>query len=450
MQSNIDKLDNNRVLLKFEANPEEVAAAFTQAYKKAVKQVSVPGFRKGKTPRFILEQQFGKEVLHQDAVEILVTKGYYEAIREHKLEPVDNPKIDFDGEIEEGRPFNFQAEVEVLPEVELGAYKNIKAQKETPVVTDEEVQRELKVIQERYAELVACDKQSLEKGDFGVIDFEGYLDQKPFPGGAAQGYTIEVGAGRFIPGFEDNLIGMAPGEEREFNNLTFPEDYHQQDLAGKEVVFKVKLHEIKTKELPALDDDFAKSIGEWETLAALEEAQRKRLQAYKDKEAQRKFENEVIRKVVEDSKVQLTDTLINRELENMIHRMEHDMEARGFKLEEYLAHTGQTLEKMRQELRPQAEERVKTDLVLSAITKAEGITISQDELNERVEYLLQFYPPAAKEEVQKGKNPDFIEGVLSLLEREKTVKLIVDSAVGEGEANPAATTDEKEEEVKAE
>ena len=237
-----------------------MATAFTQAYKKVVKQVSIPGFRKGKTPRFVLEQQFGKEVLYQDAVEILVTKGYYEAVREHKLEPVDNPKVDFDGEIEEGKPFVFQAEVEVLPEVELGAYKEVKAEKEQPVVTDEEVEAELKAVQQRHAELVASDKQILEKGDFAVIDFEGYLNQKAFPGGAAQGYTIEVGAGRFIPGFEDGLIGMAPEEERELN-LTFPEDYHQKELAGQEVVFKVKLHEIKTKDLPDLDDEFAKSLG---------------------------------------------------------------------------------------------------------------------------------------------------------------------------------------------
>ncbi|HEY8391207.1 MAG TPA: trigger factor [Capillibacterium sp.] len=449
MQSTVDKLDNNRVLLKFEANPEEVAAAFTQAYKKVVKQVNIPGFRKGKAPRFILEQQFGKEILHQDAVEFLITKGYYEAVREHKLEPVENPKIDFDGVIEEGKPFTFQAEVEVLPEVELGAYKEIKAQKEQPVVTDEEVQQELKALQESHAELVASEKKILEKGDFAVIDFEGYLDQKPFPGGAGQGYTIEVGAGRFIPGFEDGLIGMAPGEERELN-LTFPADYHQKELAGKAVVFKVKLHEIKVKELPALDDEFAKSLGEYENLAALEEAQRKRLQAYKEEEARRKLENEVIKKVVDASKVPLSETLIKREVEHLLHHLEDDLEARGLKLEDYLARTGQTLEKMQEELRPQAEERLKTDLVLSAVTKAEGITVSEDELKERVGYLLQFYPPAVREKILKGKNPDFIENVRSSLEREKTVKFIVDTAVGAGENAPAAPAGEKEEEVKAE
>jgi trigger factor len=449
MQSTLEQLENNRVLLKLEADPQEVADAFNQAYKKVVKQVSVPGFRKGKVPRFILEQQFGKEVLYQDAVEYLVSKSYYEAIVEHKLEPIENPKIDFEDEIEEGKPFKFQAEVEVLPEVKLGAYKEVDVEKEQPVVTDEEVEQELKMLQERHAELVATDKQALEKGDFAVIDFEGYLNEKAFPGGAAQGYTIEVGAGRFIPGFEEGLIGMAPAEERDLN-LTFPEDYHQKDLAGQEVVFKVKLHEIKTKELPTLDDDFAKEQGEYETLDDFKAHLRKRIQERKDHEADHKFEDEVIKQVVAGSTVNLTDTLINRELEHLIHRMEHDLEARGLKLEEYLTHTEQTMEQFRDQLRPQAEERVKTDLVLSAVAQAEGITVSEDELKDRIGYLLQFYPPELREDILKGKNRDFVEGVRSSLEREKTVKLLVGFVAPEEEAETTADVDQKEEEVKEE
>lgn len=448
MQATLEQLENNRVLLKLEADPQEVADAFNQAYKKVVKQVAVPGFRKGKTPRFILEQQFGKEILYQDAVEFLVSKGYYEAIVEHKLEPIENPTIDFEDEIEDGKPFRFQAEVEVLPEVKLGDYKNVDVKREQPVVADEEVEQELKSLQERHAELVAVDKQALEKGDFAVIDFEGYLNEKAFPGGAAQGYTIEVGAGRFIPGFEEGLIGMAPAEERDLN-LTFPEDYHQKELAGQEVVFKVKLHEIKKKELPNLDDEFAKEQGEYATLEDLKADLRKRLQEYKDREADRKFEQEVIKQVVDGSTVQLTDTLINRELEHLIHHMEHDLEARGLKLEEYLAHTEQTMEQMRDQLRPQAEERVKTDLVLAAVTKAEGITVSEDELKDRVGSLLQFYPPEMREEILKGKNRDFIESVRSSLEREKTVKLLVGFVAPE-EAVTAAPVDDNEEEVKEE
>lgn len=449
MQSNLEQLENNRVLLKIEADPKEVATAFTEAYKKVVKQVSVPGFRKGKTPRFILEQQFGKEVLHQDAVELLVTRGYYQALLEHKLEPVDHPQIDFEGEIEEGKTFNFQAEVEVLPEVELGTYKKIKAPKEKGVVTDEEVEAELKTLQERHAELVAVDKKTLEKGDFAVIDFEGYLDEKAFPGGAAQGYTIEVGADHFIPGFEEGLIGMALDEERDLP-LTFPADYHQQDLAGKEVVFKVKLHEIKNKELPALDDEFAQALGEHETLEALKTAQRKRLQDQKEKAADRQFEEEVLKQVIENSKVQLTETLVNRELEHLIHRLEHDLKARGLELEEYLKYTEHTMEQMQDQLRPEAEARVKMDLVLGAITKAEGISVPEDELKERIDHLVQFYPPATKEEILQGKNRDFIEGVRSSLEREKTVKLIVDSAIPEETSSARSEAEKKEEEVKAE
>lgn len=449
MQSTLEQLENNRVLLKLAADPQEVADAFNQAYKKVVKRVTVPGFRKGRVPRFILEQQFGKEILYQDAVEILVTKGYYEALAEHKLEPVENPKIDFEGELEEGKPFKFQAEVEVLPEVKLGAYKEVDVKKEQPVVTDEEVEQELKALQERHAELVVTEKKALEQGDFAVIDFEGYLNEKAFPGGAAQGYTIEVGAGRFIPGFEEGLIGMAPGEERDLN-LTFPEDYHRPELAGQEVVFKVKLHEIKKKELPALDDEFAKEHGEFATLADLKADLRQRLQHYKEHEANRKFEEEVIKQVVAGSNVQLTDTLVNRELDHMIHRMEHDLAARGLRLEEYLKHNEQTLEQLRDQLRPQAEERIKTDLVLTAVAQAEGITVSEDELKERVGYLLQFYPPEVQKDILKGKNRDFIESVRSSLEREKTVQLLVGFVAPEEETVPAATVDEKEGEVKEE
>ena len=449
MQSTLEQLENNRVLLKLEADPQEVADAFDQAYKKVVQRVSVPGFRKGKVPRFILEKQFGKEVLYQDAVEILVSKIYYQAIQEHKLEPVENPKIDFEDQIEEDKPVKFQAEVEVLPEVKLGAYKEFDLRKEQPVVTDEEVEAELKALQERHAELVAAEKTALEKGDFALIDFEGYLNEKAFPGGAAQGYTIEVGAGRFIPGFEDGLIGMAPGEERALN-LTFPEDYHQQDLAGQEVVFKVKLHEIKRKERPDLDDEFAKEHGDFATLDDLKAHLRKRIQAHKEQEANRKFEDEVIKQVVAGITVPLTDTLINRELEHMIHHMEHDLEARGLKLEEYLTHTEQTMEELRAQLRPQAEERVKTDLVLTAVAQAEGITVTEDELKDRVGYLLQFYPPEVRKDILKGKNPGFIEGVRSSLEREKTIDLLVGFAAPEQETATAVKEDEREEEVKEE
>ncbi len=447
MQSNLDKLEHNRVLLELEADPKEVADAFNQAYKKVVKQINVPGFRKGKTPRLILEKQYGKEVLYQDAMEILISRGYYEALVEHKLEPVDNPKIDFEDGIEEGKPFKFKAEVEVLPEIKLGQYKGISVEKDTPVVTEEEVDKEIKALQDRHAELVSAEKTVVENGDFAVIDFEGYLEGEPFPGGAAQGYTIEVGAGSFIPGFEAGLLGMALEEEKEIK-ATFPEEYHQPDFAGKEAVFKVKLHEIKVKELPVLDDEFAKSLGNFETMAALKEDLRKRFLENKEKKAQRDFENAVIEKVVANSSVEVTETLINREVDRLIHNVEHDLEERGLKLEEYLKYSERTIDDLRQEFHPQAENRVKTDLVLSAIAKVEGIIVSEDEINERLDYLLQFYPPATKEAMMKEKKANVIAGINSSLEREKTIKLLVDSAQNGQPVKVEA--EEKVEEVKEE
>lgn len=442
MQTKLDKLENNRVLLEMEAEPKEVADAFHQAYRKVVKQLNVPGFRKGKTPRQVLERQFGKEVLSQDATEILISRGYYEALLEHKLEPVDHPEVDFPEAIEEGKPFKFQAQVEVLPEVKLGEYKSITAVKANPVATDEEVEEEIKSLQERHTELVSADKKVVEKGDFAVIDFEGYLNGEAFPGGAAQGYTLEVGSGSFIPGFEEGLFGMTLEEEREVK-ATFPEDYPQTDLAGKEAVFKVKLHEIKVKEFPVLDDDFAKSLGNYETMEDLKANLKKKKQEDKEQQAAKEFENTVVEKVTENSSVELTDTLINRELDYIIHNMEHDLEHRGLKFEDYLQYSEKTIEDLRQELRPQAEHRVKTDLVLSTIAKIEGIMVSEDEIEERMESLLQFYPPATKEKMMKDKKTDVVDGIRSSLEREKTIKLLVDSV-------QKTETEEKGEEVKAE
>lgn len=446
MQSNLNKLENNRVLLEMEADPQEVTEAFNQAYKKIVNKINVPGFRKGKVPRFMLEKQFGKEILYQDAIEILVSQGYYEALIKHKLDPVDNPKIDFEDEIEDGKAFKFTAEVEVLPEVTLGEYKGLTVEKDNPKVTDEDVDNELKLLQERHAELVGSDKKIVENGDFAIIDFDGYLDGKPFPGGTAQGYTVEIGAGGFIPGFEEGMIGMAPGEEKDVE-VAFPEDYHQPDLAGKDVVFKIKLHEIKVKELPVLDDEFAKSLGRFESIEEYKEDIKKQIQEYKEQEANKAFENALVKKVVENSSLELTDTLIKRELERSIHNIEHDFAGRGLKLEEYLDSTNQSMEELQEELRPRVEENLKTDLVLSAIVEREGITVSEEEINKRLEYILQYYPSTNKEEMQ---NPSVIAGINASLEKEKAIKFLVDSTKPEGETAEIIKDEEKVEEVKEE
>lgn len=425
MQATLEKRENNLVSLEFTAEPKEVQEALSLAYQKVVKKVSIPGFRKGKVPRRVLESHFGKEVLFEDAMEILVSRGYREALIEHGLEPIDNPKLEIVQAIEEDKPFVFKARVQVLPEVKLGNYKGLKVEKKVARITEEDVEKELKALQERHAELVVVEKDSLEKGDFAVIDFEGYVDGQAFPGGAAQGYTIEVGAGRFIPGLEDGLIGMKPGTEKEIK-VTFPEDYHNKDLAGKEAVFKVKLQEIKNKELPVLDDEFAKSLGHGETLPELKEDIKKHLQEYVDQEAERDFQRQVVEKVVAESVVEIPEILINRELDHLVHDVEHDLSHRGLKLEQYLETTNQTEESLRNELRPRAEKGVKIDLVLTSIAKAEGIEATEEEINNEIEKSLVYYPENRRKEIRKRmENPNVREGMKQSLVKKKVVDFLV-------------------------
>lgn len=428
MQTNLNKLENNIVALELTAEPKEVAEALDQAYKKVVKKVSVPGFRKGKVPRKVLETQYGKEVLYEDAMEILVSKGYYNALIENDLEPIDEPKIEIVQGFEDEKPFVFKAEVQVLPEVKLGEYKGIKVEKTVPVITEEDVEEEVQALRERHAELVAVEKVAVEDGDFAVIDFDGYIDGKAFPGGAGQGFTVEVGAQRFIPGFEEGLIGMAPGSEKEITT-TFPEDYHSTELAGKEAVFKIKLHEIKKKELPELDDEFAKSLGRTETMAQLKEDLQKRMQSAAENEAEQAYERAVVEAVVAGSTVEVPEKLVERELDHFVHDIEHDLGHRGIKLEEYLASVRQTEEEFRQSLRAEAEQRVKTDLVLSTVGKTEGISVTDDEVNKRIEETLLYYPEQQRADLRKRmRHPQVAEGVKSSLLREKTIKHLVEEA----------------------
>lgn len=426
MQSTIEKHEHNLVSLELTAQPEEVEEALSQAYKKVVKKVSLPGFRKGRVPRGILESHFGKEVLYEEAIEILVSRGYYEAVREHQLEPVDEPKLEVTQGFEDQKPFIFKFEIEVLPEVKLGEYKGLGIKKEVVETTDEDVEKEIHSLQERHAELVVVEKESLEGGDFAVIDFEGYIDGTAFPGGVAQGYTLEIGSNSFIPGFEDGLIGMAPGSEKEVA-ATFPEDYYNKDLAGKEAVFRVKLHEIKNKELPAVDDEFAKSLRLGETVEELRENIRESLHEYTSQAAQREFEGQVIEKVVEGCTVEISETLIKKEQERLTRDFEHDLSHRGLKLEQYLEAVNQTQEQFLEGLRPEAEMRVKTNLVLSSIAKTEGIQATEGEINEQVERTLQYYPENEREKLRQRMNSASVrEGISNSLMMEKTVRFLAE------------------------
>lgn len=423
MECNLDRLENNQVSLEVIATPQEVKEAVNAACKKVGQNLSVPGFRRGKIPRHILEQRVGKDYLYREAMEDLVARGYFEALQAHNLRPVTEPELDIVEKLDEDKPFVFKAKLEVLPEVKLADYKGMKVEKKVRQITEDRVEEELRYLQEQYAELVGSEKESLEKGDFAVVDFDGYMDGKPFPGGAGQGVTVEVGAGRFLTDFEEQLPGMKPGEEKEIK-VVFPEDYPRSELAGKEAVFQVKLQEIKVRELPELNDEFAVSLGMGETLDDLRQTLQKELQRQADQETAREFELTVVEKVVDASEVPLTDTLVNRELDRLLQDFEHELANRGIKLEQYLEHQKKSEEEFKKELRPTAEKRAKTELVLFSIADKEGITVAEEEINKQKEIIRPYLEKLSKRE--RPRREELVEdGIRSTLMKEKTIRFLV-------------------------
>lgn len=367
MQFNLEKLDKNFVQLTATASSDEVDTALAEAYKRVVNKVNLPGFRKGHIPRSVLEAHFGKEVLQEDALDILVTKGYFQGVEEHQLEPIDQPNLEIDKPIAENQEFIFKAKVQVLPEVQLGEYKGLKVEKPEVQVGDEQVAAQLKALQERHAELVLSDKQVLENGDFAIIDFEGYVEGKAFPGGAAQSYTLEIGSQSFIPGFEEQLIGIKVGEEKEIK-VTFPADYHSKDLAGKESIFKVTLKEIKVKEIPEIDEEFAKSIGNFENVSQLKADLLEKLTHAAEHESESKFSQAVIDKAVENAKVEIPEVMVEREIEDLTQRFEQNLTYQGLTMDRYLEYAQKNREQVKEEFQPEAQKRVKTDLVLNTLS----------------------------------------------------------------------------------
>ncbi len=390
MQFNLEKLDKNFVALEITVNTEEIEEALAESYKRVVKKVNIPGFRKGHIPRAILEKQFGKEVLYEEAIDIVLPKGYLKALEEYKLEPIDQPKLDVKEPFEAGKPFVFKATVEVVPEVKLGKYKGLEVEKVNAEVKEEQIAERLASLQERHAELVLSDKKNLEKGDFAIIDFEGYIDGQPFSGGAAQAYSLEIGSGSFIAGFEEQLTGMEVGTSKDVK-VTFPSDYPREDLGGKEAVFKVSLKEIKVKEIPAADDDFAQSIGNFETIDALKADLREKMTEWAKQEADSNFAQAAVSKAVDNAKIEVPDTLVKREMDELLHRFEHNLAYQGLNLDQYLNYTKKTNEEVLEDFRPEAIKRVKTDLVLSNIAETENLEVTEEELNEKLVELADRY-----------------------------------------------------------
>ncbi|MEG7333601.1 trigger factor [Bacillus sp. 0102A] len=385
-----EKQEGNEGVLTVEVDAETFKTALDDAFKKVVKQVSIPGFRKGKIPRGLFEQRFGVEALYQDALDILLPVEYPKAVEEAGIEPVDRPEIDVE-KIEKGESLIFTAKVTVKPEVKLGEYKGLGVEKDDATVTDEDVQNELKALQERQAELVVKEEGAVEEGNTVVLDFEGFVDGEAFEGGKAENYSLEVGSGSFIPGFEEQVVGLEAGAEKDVE-VTFPEEYHAEELAGKPAVFKVKIHEIKAKELPELDDEFAKDIDEEvESLAELTEKTKKRLEEAKENEADAKLREELVLKASENAEIDVPQAMVDTELDRMLKEFEQRLQMQGMNLELYTQFSGQDEAALKEQMKEDAEKRVKSNLTLEAIAKAENLEVSDEEVDAELSKMAEAY-----------------------------------------------------------
>ncbi|MFC0522420.1 trigger factor [Pontibacillus salicampi] len=409
-----EKLEGNEGQLTIEVDSKEFDRALDQAFKKVVKDVQVPGFRKGKVPRPIFEQRFGVESLYQDALDIILPEAYSNAIDEAGITPVDRPEVDVD-QIEKGSNLIFTAKVTVKPEVELGNYKGLEVEKQDTEVTDEDVVEELKKQQEQQAELVVKEEGTIENGDTVVMDFEGFVDGEAFEGGQADNYSLEIGSGTFIPGFEEQLVGKASGEEPEVE-VNFPEEYHAEELAGKAATFKVTIHEVKTKELPEMDDEFAKDVDEEvETLAELKEKTKTRLQEEKSREAENTMREELVNQATDNAQIDVPDAMVDTELDRMLKEFEQRLQMQGMTLDMYYQFSGQDEDALKEQMREDASKRVKTNLVLEAIAESESVQVTDEDVNEELENMASMYQTDVDQLKQMlGGNTDMVEEDLKI------------------------------------
>ncbi|EAD1186780.1 trigger factor [Listeria monocytogenes] len=420
-----EKQEGNVGKLTFEIEQEKVKEGLDRAFVKVRKTLNVPGFRKGKVPRQIFNQRFGEEALYQDALDILLPEVYSAAIDEAGIDPVDTPQVNIES-MEKGETWVLTAEVTVKPEVKLGDYKGLEVEKRETELTTEELEAELKQLQERQAELVVKEDAPAENGDTVILDFEGFKDGVAFEGGQAENHSLELGSGQFIPGFEEKLVGLKAGDEADIE-LTFPEEYHAEDLAGQPVVFKVKLHEIKTKEVPALDDELAKDIDEEvETLDELKEKISKRLQEAKEESVAQAKQEEVIAKAVEKAEVDIPHAMVHHEADHLMNHFAQDLQAQGLTPELYYQFTGQTEEAMHAQMEKDAEKRVKMNLVLEAIAEAENIEPTEEAIDEEISTLAEKY--GMEKDAVRAALGDMSE-LKSDLKIRKAIDVLLDSAV---------------------
>ena len=389
MTASWEKTEKNLGVLEVEVAAERVESALDKAFQKVVKKANVPGFRKGKVPRSIFEARFGVESLNNDAIDILLPEAYGEAVEEAGIFPVDRPEIDIE-QFGKGQTLKFKAKVTVKPEVKLGEYKGVEVPVSEISVTEEEIASELERLQTRHAELIVVDEEAAADGDTVSIDFDGYVGEEAFEGGKAENYSLELGSGSFIPGFEEQVVGMSTGDSKDVT-VTFPEAYHAAELAGKEAVFKVKLHEIKRKQLPELDDEFAKDVSEFETLDEYKEDLKKQIEDRKKSESNAARENAVVEAVAAAAEVEIPEAMVESEVENMMRDFDNRLRQQGMNLEMYTSFSGQTAEDLRTQMKTDAEKRVMNNLVLEAIAKQENISASEEDIEKELQTMADMY-----------------------------------------------------------
>ena len=424
MSVKVEKTENkNEVKLSFEIEAEKFEDAMKKVYAKTAKYFTIPGFRKGKAPMAIVERTYGSSIFYEDTFNELVPDIYDEAIKENKIEAVSRPQIDI-SQMEKGKDLKFTAIVQIKPEVKLGKYKGIELKKIEYTVSDKDVEHELGHMAEHNARLVTVDDRPVEKGDITIIDFAGSIDGVAFEGGTATNQELEIGSNKFIPGFEDQIIGMKVNEEKDIN-VTFPEDYFSKDLAGKEATFKVTLHEIKKKELPKIDDDFAKDVSEFDTLADLKTDIKSKMEKENEERAKYESEEAAIEAVCKDVEVDIPSGMIETEIDNMVKDIENKLSYQGLTLDQYLKLTNKTMENLRKEFDEQANKAVKSRLVLEAIIKAEDIKPDDKEVEEKVKEMAKNY---GRPEDELLKNEGFKNYIIDNMKYEKAIAFILDNA----------------------
>jgi len=389
MSLQVEKLEKNMAKLTIEASAEEFESAMQKAYLKNKNKINVQGFRKGKAPRAIIEKMYGASVFYEDAANDLIPDAYEKAANESELEIVSRPEIDV-VQIEKGKPFIFTAQVAVKPEVTLGEYKGIEVEKQEIEVTEDEIMDKVNKEREQNARMITIDDRAVQDGDITVIDFDGYVDGVAFEGGKGEDYSLTIGSHSFIDNFEEQLIGKTIGEETEVK-VTFPEKYQAKDLAGKPALFKVKIKEIKVKELPELDDDFAQDVSEFDTLDEYKESIKNSIKEGKEKEAKTAKENEVIDKIIENATMDIPEPMINLQVNQMADEFAQRLQSQGLSVQQYFQFTGMDTNKFLESLKPQALKTIQSRLVLEAVAKAEKITASDEELDKEIEEMASTY-----------------------------------------------------------